>query len=373
LRRLAGGAACWPVIKADAYGHGSVPVAEALREAGAAALCVATLDEALELREGGVDGPILVLYPIPVARVETAARAWLTLSVTSERSAGELADVAAAVPSRQRIGVHLEVETGLTRDGVRPDRAAAIARLIDAAPHLSLEGVWSHLAAPEDPAATSRQVAVFDEAVSAIRGAGIEVPLRHLAATGALLTGEASGYEVARPGLAVYGVAPAELSGHAPGSGAAGGSLRPAMRLVARAVRIEEVLTGTAVSYGGRWVARRPSRIATLPVGYGDGFVRAYGDRAGALVRGRRASIVGVVAMDATMVDVTDVEGVTEDDEFVLLGRQGDVEITAGELAEARSTIAWEVLASMARRLPRVYHAATRAVRVRTLEEDRPA
>jgi alanine racemase len=138
-------------------------------------------------------------------------------------------------------------------------------------------------------------------------------------------------------------------------------------------VRVEDAPAGTAVSYGGAWVARRPSRIATLPVGYGDGFVRAYGDRSGALVRGRRVPIVGVIAMDATMVDVTDVPGVSEDDDFVLLGPQGDDEITAAELATARATIVWEVLASMARRLPRVYHAAARAVRVRTLEEDRPA
>ena len=358
----------WPVIKADAYGHGSVPVGEALRVAGAEALCVATLDEALELREGGVDGPILVLYPIPVARVDTAARAWLTLSVTSERSARELAGAASAIPSRQRVGVHLEVETGLTRDGVRPDRAAAIARLIDSTPHLSLEGVWSHLASPEDAAATQRQVERFDVAVDGIRAAGIDVPMRHLAATGALLTAQAAGYEVVRPGLAVYGIVPAGLPRPATQQ-----TLRPAMRLVARAVRVEEVPKGTAVSYGGRWVATRRSRIATLPVGYGDGFVRAYGDRLGAIVRGRRAPIVGVVAMDATMVDVTDVPDVSDDDEYVLLGRQGDEEIDAGELAEARSTIAWEVLASMARRLPRVYHAATRAVRVRTLEEDRPA
>jgi alanine racemase len=330
---------------------------------------VATLDEALELRAGGVDGPILVLYPIPVARVDTAARAWLTLSVTSERSARELADAADRIPSRQRVGVHLEVETGLTRDGVRPDRAAGIARLIDSTPHLALEGVWSHLASPEDGAATTRQVELFDASIDAIRDTGVDVPFRHLAATGGVLTGQAQGYEAVRPGLAIYGVVPAGLDVDV----GAATDLRPAMRLVARAVRIEEVPAGTAVSYGGRWVAQRPSRIATLPVGYGDGFVRAYGDRRGAIVRGRRAPIVGVVAMDATMVDVTDIGGVSEDDEFVLLGRQGDEEITAGELAETRSTIAWEVLSSMARRLPRVYHAATRAVRVRTLEEDRPA
>jgi len=145
------------------------------------------------------------------------------------------------------------------------------------------------------------------------------------------------------------------------------------MRLVALAVRVEDVPAGTGVSYGAAWSAPRPSRIATLPVGYGDGFDRAYGDRPGTLVRGRRAPVVGVVAMDATMVDVTDIEAVDEADEFVLLGRQGDDEITAGELAGARGTIAWEVLTSMAWRLPRVYYAAARAVRVRTLEEDRPA
>jgi len=363
---------CWPVVKADAYGHGAVPVAEALVAAGADGLCVAALDEALELRQAGVDGEILVLYPVPPARLADAARARLAVAVTTEASAEGLVHAAAELPGARRVGVHLEIETGLTRDGVRPERAAVVCARIAGEAHLRLAGIWSHLASPEDDEATRRQVARFDAAIDALRQAGIEVPTRHIATTGGLLTGRAPAYEAVRPGLAVYGVIPAGLP-IAPAAAGAAAALRPAMRLIARAVRIEEVPAGTGVSYGATWVAARPSRIATLPVGYGDGFVRAYGGRAGALVRGRRAPLVGVVAMDAAMVDVTEVPGVGEEDEFVLLGRQGDEEITVAELAEARGTIAWEVLATMARRLPRVYYAAARAVRVRTLEEDRPA
>jgi len=333
---------------------------------------VATLDEALELRRAGISGGLLVLYPVPAPQMGTAARAGLTVSVTSERAARELVSAASALPGDEPLDVHLEIETGLTRDGIRPGRAAEVGAWLAGASRLRLAGVWSHLATAEDARATAAQVRRFEDAAAAMRDGGVAVPQRHLAATGGLLTGRAPAYEAIRPGLAVYGVIPAGLP-IGPGAMAAAARLRPAMRLVARAVRVEGVEAGTGVSYGATWVAPRRSRIATLPLGYGDGFARAYGGRPGALVRGRRAPLVGVIAMDATMVDVTDVEGIDEDDEFVLLGRQGDEEITAGELAEARGTIAWEVLATMARRLPRVYDAATRAVRMRTLEEDRPA
>ena len=366
------GTACWPVVKADAYGHGAAPVAEALLAAGADGLCVAALDEAIELRQARVDGRILVLYPVPPTRLADAARARLAVAVTTESSADGSVRAAASLGTGRRLDVHLEIETGLTRDGIRPERAAVVGTRIAGERRLRLAGIWSHLANPEDEQATRRQVERFDAAVDGLRDAGIEVPMRHIAATGGLLTGRAPAYEAVRPGLAVYGVIPAGLP-VAPAAWEAAAALRPVMRLVARAVRIEEVPAGTGVSYGAAWVAARPSRIATLPVGYGDGFVRAYGGRAGALVRGRRAPLVGVVAMDAAMVDVTDVPGVGEEDEFVLLGRQGDEEITVSELAQARGTVAWEVLATMARRIPRVYYAAARAVRVRTLEEDRPA
>lgn len=360
------------MVKADAYGHGAGPVARALRSAGAEALCVAALDEALELRRAGVDGGILVLYPVPAARLALAAESGLAVSVTSERAAQELVSAAPSLPRGQRLAVHLEIETGLTRDGVWPERAGAVAAAIATRSRLRLEGIWSHLASPEDEGATRRQVERFEFAVDALRSARIDVPRRHLAATGGLLTGRAPAYEAIRPGLAIYGVIPEGLPID-PRAAAAAAALRPAMRLVARAVRMEWITEGTAVSYGGAWVAPHRSRIATLPVGYGDGFARAYGGRDGALVRGRRAPLVGVVAMDAVMVDVTDIEGVADEDEFVLLGRQGDQEITAAELAAVRATIPWEVLATMSRRLPRVYYAAARAVGVRTLEEDGPA
>jgi alanine racemase len=364
------------VVKADAYGHGAVPVAEALQAAGADGLCVATLDEALELRRAGIDGEILVLYPVPVAALPVAAGARISLSVTSEEAARDTVAAARSLadgqPDERPLAVHLEIETGLTRDGVRPERAALVAAALAGEPRLRFAGIWSHLATPDDEPTTERQVERFEAALAAVRDAGIAVPLRHLAASGGLLTGSAPMYDAIRPGLAVYGVIPAGLPVAASAAGAVV-ALRPALRIVARAVRIEDVPAGTGVSYGATWVAQRPSRIATLPLGYGDGFARAYGGRPGALVRGRRVPLVGAVAMDALMVDVTDVDGLDRDDEFVLLGRQGDEEITVAELAAARATISWEVLATMARRIPRVYYAAARAVRVRTLEEDRPA
>jgi alanine racemase len=188
----------------------------------------------------------------------------------------------------------------------------------------------------------------------------------HLSATGGLFGGTGGFDGMVRPGLCLYGELPADLP-LADAARDARAALRPAMTLHCRPLRVSEASAGTAVGYGGRWRAERPSRIATLPVGYGDGYARAYQPGGEALVRGRRVPLVGTVAMDALAVDVTDVPGVSMADEFVLLGRQGGERITASELAQRRTTISWEVLVSMAHRLPRVYHAAAGLTGVRTL------
>jgi alanine racemase len=241
---------------------------------------------------------------------------------------------------------------------------------IDAAPGVRLTGVWTHLQASEDEAITARQLGRFDEAAAALSVAGRELPGRHLAASGGLLTGVPA-FDGVRPGLSVYGIVPDELDGAA-GDAAAmeAARFRPVMALHARPVRVADLPADHGVSYGPTFTTSRPSRIATLPVGYGDGYARAHSNRGMALVRGVRVPLVGNVSMDAVMADVTDVPGapVGLDDEFVLLGDQGDERISAEELAQQRTTNTWEVVTSMSARLPRVYHAATGAVRgLRTL------
>jgi len=362
-----------PVVKADAYGHGAVPVARALAAAGADGLSVATYDEAIELREGGVRLPILILFPIPPALALDAARRALAITASDgELLARTLEVVRAARASgrstRRRLRIHLEVETGLGRAGVSIDEVAAAARTIVATPGTMLAGLWSHLGSPGDERRTAGQAELFEEAAALLRDGRIRIPLHHLAASGGILGGRVVAYDSVRLGLAVYGLVPDDLpvpESHLPTVAA----LRPVMSLHARPVRVADLAAGTGISYGSSFVTARPSRIATLPIGYGDGWSRAFSNRTSAIVRGRRVPLVGSVAMDAVMADVTDVEGppVTVDDEFVLLGEQNGERITAAELARSRTTISHEVVTTMARRLPRVYHSAAEAVGLRTL------
>ena len=371
------------VVKANGYGHGALPVAHAALAAGVRGLCVATLDEALELRSAGVRGPILVLFPIPPDGVVDAARAGIAVAAgdavvwarglaayarARRRGRGRIADLA----------VHVGIETGLGRDGLALDQAVAAVRALADVPGAHFSGAWSHLQAPGDASRTARQVDRFEAVLDAMASAGLPAPHRHLLATGGLLSveryvgGERPVFDGLRVGLALYGIAPEGL----PVGGAATGihaALRPILSLRARPVRVADLPPGEGIGYGPSFVTARASRIATLPVGYADGWTRSLGNRATALVRDCRVPLVGTVAMDAVMADVTDVPGppVTPDDEFVLLGEQGEERITAADLARERTTISWEVVASMAARLPRVYTAPAETVGIRTLTHDR--
>jgi alanine racemase len=372
VRRLAGpGVPIRPVVKADAYGHGAVPIARALEAAGVDGLCVAAIDEALELRAGGATIPILVLYPVPAGWAAVAARERIAVSVGDgvllDRllDATTLEDAAGGPP----LEVQLEIETGLGRGGVTVAEAAAVAAALAGRPDVRLTGLWTHLQANEDAVRTAAQLARFEAAVRAVSETGIALPPSHVAASGGLLT-DVAAYDGVRPGLTVYGLVPDELDPRGLDPAALAG-LRPVLSLHARAVRVADLPSGWGVSYGPTFVTSRPSRIATLPLGYGDGWPRVLSNRAEALVRGRRVPIVGNVAMDGIMVDVTDVPGapVTPDDLFTLIGTQGAERIDVADLAQARTTNSWEVVTAMARRLPRVYHSAAGPVDVRFLAE----
>ncbi len=382
-----------PVVKADAYGHGAVPVARALEAAGADGLSVATLDEAYELREAGIALPLLVIYPVPPEHAAAAARAGIAVSVGAGRLLDRLLEAAARTvagdPAVPRLEIHVEVETGLGRGGALPDEAASAIRGVAASPGVRLGGVWTHLAAADVPASAMAQDERFGRtlgravdpgldpamdpamppAPGAVRfGSDPESVRRHLAGSGGILGGDVARWDAVRVGLSVYGLVPDALVVPESTAGAAT-RLRPVMALKARAVRVANLPAGHGVSYGPTFVTARPSRIATLPVGYADGWRRFLSDRSTGLVRGVRVPLVGRVAMDAVMVDVTDVPGppVDEDDEFVLLGTQARDRITALELAATGGTISYEILTGMSRRLPRVYHAAGSPVEVRLL------
>jgi alanine racemase len=378
LRGLAGaGVPVRPVVKADAYGHGAIPVARALEAAGVDGLCVATVDEAMELREAGIRVPILMLYPPPRHLACDLARARIAVAAGDLASLAEIIDaLLASRPIQQPLSIELEIETGLGRGGFVADRdVVAAASLVDGSPVVRLAGLWTHFQAVEDVELTTDQVTRFEAAISAVAAAGIALPPRHAAASAALIGAGVVSYDGVRPGLALYGVVPDELR---PTAGASartepGTALLPVMALYARPVRVAELPEGWGISYGPTFRTTRVSRIATLPMGYGDGWSRALSNRASAIVRGWRVPLVGNVAMDAVMADVTDVPGrpVDRTDEFVLMGQDGAEQITALDLAQARTTNTWEVLTGMARRLPRVYHAAAGPVTLRTLTEGR--
>ena len=354
-----------PVVKADAYGHGAVEVARALETAGADGLCVATIDEALELRDAGLELPILVLYPVPATWLDAARERAIDVTAGDPVLLQRL--LAAPAGRAASLGVQVEVETGLGRGGFPVADVAGVAAQLTAHPATRLTGLWSHLQASADGTRTARQVERFEVAIAALKAAGIELPPRHLASSGMLLGDEVLAYGGTRPGLSLYGIVPDELA-EAAGQAAPPG-LRPVLSLHARPVRVADLPGGWGISYGPSFSTERPSRIATLPLGYGDGWSRSLSNRADALVRGRRCPIVGTVAMDAIMVDVTDVPGppVGVDDLFTLIGTQGDERIDARDLARARTTISWEIVTSMSRRLPRVYHSAAGHLSVRFL------
>jgi alanine racemase len=370
-RDLAGpGVLVEPVVKADAYGHGMVPVARALVESGADGLCVATFDEAVALRSAGLEARITVMYPIPPDLApDAAARRIAVAAGDGELLAALLARLGRADsrPGGPDLQIELEVETGLGRGGVTAADVVAAAASISATAGARLAGVWTHLQEAEDQPRTAAQIARFEAALASLAAAGIDVPRRHLAASAGLLLEGIPSYDAVRPGLMTYGIAPEELDSRSLPPAAI--RLRPVMSLKARPVRVAELPAGHGISYGPTFETGRPSRIATLPLGYGDGWPRSLSNLAQALVRGGRVPLVGNVAMDAIMFDVTDVPGlpVGVGDEFVLIGAQGSERITVLDLAQARTTNSWEVVTTTSRRLPRVYHASAGPVGVRTL------
>jgi alanine racemase len=366
-----------PVIKADAYGHGAVAVARALVADGIQSVGVATYDEALELRQAGIEVPIVILFPIPAELAPSALRHRMSITVGDQlllgRTLAALDAAPGATPSADALclAIHLEVETGLGRGGVHPEEVPAVAAQIEANPRARLVGLWSHLQASDNSEITSSQDANFVAASGLLEDAGASLPARHISASGGVLAATAGTYDVVRVGLAQYGIVPDGLIVSAANSDAAA-RLRPVMSLRARPVRVAWLEAGSGVSYGPTFTTTRRSCIATLPLGYADGFPRSLSNKAQVLVRGTRVPQVGTVAMDAIMVDVTDVPGppVTIDDEFTLIGEQAGERISALEVARWGNTISYEVVTAMSGRLPRVYYAAAEAVAMRAVACD---
>jgi alanine racemase len=354
VRKSSGEARVWAVIKADGYGHGAPAVARTLERARVDGFCVALLEEAIELREAGIVAPILVMGGhYGTAHEEVIARGLVPVVHDLEQVAAFARLVRTGTVSGP-IDVHLKVDTGMARLGVTMQKLPEVAAKLADYPEVRVRGLMSHLASADAPSQdeTVHATAEFGRATALLAQYGIRPETRHVANSAAILRGVAS-FDAVRPGIALFGIAPDV------GRGPLTTELRPVMRVRTEVVALRELEPGAPVGYGATWRASRPSRIATVPMGYADGLSRHLGDRGHVLIRGKRAPIVGAVSMDMAMVDATDIDGVALRDEVVVLGAQdgplGREFIGAAEIAERAGTIAWEVLTSISRRVPRFY------------------
>jgi alanine racemase len=348
--RLAGpGTEVMAVVKADAYGHGAVPVARTALDAGATWLGVAGPEEAVSLRAAGIASRILVLGPIALEQADLVAAHALDQCV-SDPGQAEVLDRAGRAGGRV-LALHLKVDTGMGRVGVQPRDVRGAAERIRALSSVRLVGLMTHFAEAEaeDPAFAREQLARFAEAARELAAAGIPAPIRHAANSAGLLFLPEARLDLVRPGIMLYGCHPRDRQRPAEPL------LRPALRFRTVISQIHDVVRGESVSYGRTFVAPRDLRVATLPAGYADGVGRLLSNRGHVLIHGRRVPIVGRVCMDMTMVDVTDLPEVSVGDEAVLIGRQGTAEISADEVADLQGTISYEVLCRIGPRVPRVY------------------
>jgi alanine racemase len=332
------------VVKADGYGHGAVASARAFLEAGAAVLGTSSVAEAVELRRAGVTAPIVVLGGVFPGEEGDVAAHDLAAGVWSLETVRALVAARAGRPLR----LHVKVDTGMTRLGLDLPDVRGFGETVRGMDGVEIEGVYSHFASADavEAAPAQAQIGRFAEAVESLAAVGVCPPHVHLANSAAVLSQPTAHFSLVRPGLMLYGCAPAPHL-------AARAALKSALRLRTAVAQVRRVPAGRAVGYGGTYVTSRPSVIATLPIGYADGWSRRYWPGATALVRGQRVPLVGRVSMDSVCADVTDVAGVTHDDVFVLLGAQGDERITASDLARLRGSIPNEVFCDFGPRLVR--------------------
>jgi alanine racemase len=335
------------VVKANGYGHGSVQVARAAQSAGAQWLGVALVEEGVDLRDAGLAGPILVLTEFPPGSEKEALAAGLTPSLYTDEGLDRLTEAAGALG--RRVGVHVKVDTGMHRVGIDPARLVPfVSRLLEAG--LELEGLWTHFAKSEEMADpfTWWQLQRFTRAMADLRGAGVIPRYRHAANSAAIMSQPQAHLDLVRLGIAMYGLCPSHDLAEA------ARRLRPALSWKSAVTMVKRVDAGEAISYGLTYTVQRASTIATVPVGYADGYSRLLGGKAEVLIGGRRYPVAGTVTMDQFMVDCGD-ERVAPGDEVVLIGGQGDEQITADDVAGWMGTINYEVVCGLSERVPREY------------------
>jgi len=337
------------VVKADAYGHGAREVARALAAAGSESFGVATLEEGVELRAAGIRSPILVLAGVYPEQLGEFIQHRLTPAICETEAFKQLEKEA-----RRRgvtLNFHLKVDTGMGRIGLPSAEVERWLPEMGQIESLKLEGLFSHFSHAEsvEGSYTQSQLKAFQLVLKRLRSAGYNPPWVHLANSAAVITLPSAHFTMVRPGLMLYGAYPSPVM-------ASQVALKPVLSWRTRVLQLKRVPEGSSISYGQIFVTQRESSIATLPVGYADGYPRLLSNRGEVLIRGQRAPVAGRICMDLTMVDVTDIRGVEQGDEVVLLGAQGKAAISADEMARWAETISYEIFTSISDRVPRIHY-----------------
>ncbi|MBM9535496.1 alanine racemase [Desulfobulbus alkaliphilus] len=340
-RRLAGEADIMVMVKADGYGHGMISCARIFAEQGAAALGVAEAVEGLRLRQAGLTLPVFVLVGSLPQSLPVMLDANLTPVITDATNLGEFSRL--AEETGVKVGVHLKMDAGMGRQGTLPGDFLSLVQRVQAHANLRIDGVMAHFPMADDPGSLNswEVLHIFRETTAALDILAPGKCCLHLANSGGLFYVAGSRFNMVRLGLALYGCYP---DGHAGRKAASLPLLRPAMRFTTQVIQLRRIPAGHGLGYSHLFTTSRPSTIAVLPVGYGAGYLRSLSNTAQVLIRGHRAPVVGRVSMNLTLIDVTGLEDVEVGDEVVLLGRQGDDEITADDVADWMGTISYEVL-----------------------------
>lgn len=349
---LAPGCLIMPVIKANAYGHGANEIAQALIQQGVSHLAVFSIEEAMALRRAGVTVSIVVLGPFFPQQIEDLFAYRLT-PVVSDRS---MLEVLGQATRSQPVPypIHLKIETGMNRLGLTQHELEILLSKHTFPSSLQLEGLMSHLADSDgdEQDVTEEQVARFNRALNAVRAAGLDIPLIHMSNSGGIIRFPSAHYTMVRPGIMLYGYHTLPNTVPVP-------DLQPVLSLKTSIAQLRLIQPGDRVSYNGTFIAVKSTRVAILPIGYADGLNRRLSNRGVVLVRGQRVPIIGLVCMDMVMIDVTTIPDVMVGDEVIIIGQQEQEKITAKDIAEWTGTIPYEVLCSIAPRVPRRYHVSS--------------
>src|SRR5256885_116060 len=337
-------------LKADAYGHGALKVARTVLHNGASMLGVATVSEATPLREAGINAPILVFGYVPPWQMREAVRLGLTVTLYAIESAQALSRAALAL--RQSVKVHVKVDSGMGRLGIRAEQVEEVLALVHeilALPNLELEGIFTHFAMADtlDQAHMHMQLARFQDVLLALEKQGLRPPLVHAANSAAAISLPGARFDMVRPGIALYGLDPSDEVRLPQG-------FRPALSFKTQVAQVKLIPAGECISYGCTYITEQPTRVAVLPVGYADGFRRAPANWGSVLIHGQEAPILGRVCMDQCMVDVSQLPQTRAGDEVVLIGRQGQATLTAEQVAQRLGTSNYEVVSAILARVPRV-------------------